>query len=170
MKIQKTYQGAVPLNRIANEHNESDINTYSTNYTNSQFENINTKLDIALPIIENTKFKVLWTNPAPSSTFPSQTITVIDDSPYEYIMLIFDGYVPYENFDTFIFKKPAKTYQLPYGATLWNGSSGNLDFRERYIKRENSTTYSFYNGTLNGQINNDLAVPIKIMGFNLTEI
>lgn len=36
MKIQKKYQGAVPLNRIANEHNESDINTYSTQYLNNK--------------------------------------------------------------------------------------------------------------------------------------
>lgn len=34
MKIQKKYQGAIPLNRIANEHNESELNTYSTNYIN----------------------------------------------------------------------------------------------------------------------------------------
>lgn len=39
MKIKKTYQGAIPLNRIANEHNESEVNTYSTNYLNAQFVN-----------------------------------------------------------------------------------------------------------------------------------
>ena len=37
MKIQKKYQGAIPLNRIANEHNESELNTYSTQYLNSKF-------------------------------------------------------------------------------------------------------------------------------------
>ena len=36
MKIQKTYQGAIPLNRIANEHNESEVNTYSTQYLNNR--------------------------------------------------------------------------------------------------------------------------------------
>ena len=35
MKIQKKYQGAIPLNRIANEYNESEVNTYSTNYVNN---------------------------------------------------------------------------------------------------------------------------------------
>lgn len=35
MKIQKKYQGAIPLNRIANEHNGSEVNTYSTNYINN---------------------------------------------------------------------------------------------------------------------------------------
>lgn len=39
MKIQKKYQGAIPLNRIANEYNESEINTYSTNYINGLVTN-----------------------------------------------------------------------------------------------------------------------------------
>ena len=45
MKIQKKYQGAIPLNRIANEHNESEINTYSTNYVNSQLETLQNDVD-----------------------------------------------------------------------------------------------------------------------------
>ena len=32
MKIQKKYQGAIPLNRISNQENDSQINTYSTEY------------------------------------------------------------------------------------------------------------------------------------------
>lgn len=36
MKIQKKYQGAIPLNRVANEYNESEINTYSTQYLNGK--------------------------------------------------------------------------------------------------------------------------------------
>lgn len=34
MKIQKKYQGAIPLNRIANEYDRSTTNTYSTDYIN----------------------------------------------------------------------------------------------------------------------------------------
>ena len=45
MKIQKKYQGAIPLNRIANEHNESEINTYSTNYVNSQLTTLQNDVD-----------------------------------------------------------------------------------------------------------------------------
>lgn len=45
MKIKKTYQGAIPLNRIANEHNESEINTYSTNYVNSQLATLENDVD-----------------------------------------------------------------------------------------------------------------------------
>jgi hypothetical protein len=38
MKIQKKYQGAIPLNRIANEYNDSQLNTYSTEYINNKLE------------------------------------------------------------------------------------------------------------------------------------
>lgn len=44
MKIQKTYQGAIPLNRIANEYDESDINTYSTNYINNSTNNVKAQI------------------------------------------------------------------------------------------------------------------------------
>ena len=40
MKIQKKYQGAIPLNRIANEYNESEVNTYSTQYLNNKLADI----------------------------------------------------------------------------------------------------------------------------------
>ncbi len=36
MKIKKTYQGAVPLNRISNQENVSELNTYSTQYLNTK--------------------------------------------------------------------------------------------------------------------------------------
>lgn len=39
MKIQKKYQGAIPLNRIANEYNQSTTNTYSTSYINDNLFN-----------------------------------------------------------------------------------------------------------------------------------
>lgn len=44
MKIQKKYQGAIPLNRIANEHDESEVNTYSTNYINNEIDELDAKL------------------------------------------------------------------------------------------------------------------------------
>jgi hypothetical protein len=165
MKIQKKYQGAIPLNRIANERNESEINTYSTKYINGINDNLNAGL---IALANNTKFKVLWSNPNPEASFEGQDIIVIDDTPYEYILLVFDGYAPYENFGTYIFKKPSKDYQLPYGCLLWNGSGLYLEFRERYIRRNSNTSYTFWDGKINGATNNDVAVPVKILGFNLT--
>lgn len=37
MKIKKTYQGAIPLNRISNQEDNSELNTYSTKYINDSF-------------------------------------------------------------------------------------------------------------------------------------
>ena len=34
MKIKKTYQGAIPLNRISNQEDNSELNTYSAKYIN----------------------------------------------------------------------------------------------------------------------------------------
>ena len=36
MKIKKTYQGSVPLNRISNQKDSSELNTYSAQYLNSK--------------------------------------------------------------------------------------------------------------------------------------
>ena len=36
MKIKKTYQGSVPLNRISNQGDNSELNTYSTQYLNEK--------------------------------------------------------------------------------------------------------------------------------------
>ena len=36
MKIKKTYQGSVPLNRISNQKDSSELNTYSTQYLNNK--------------------------------------------------------------------------------------------------------------------------------------
>ena len=44
MKIQKKYQGAIPLNRIANEHNDNKLNTYSTEYINNKLNDVDSSL------------------------------------------------------------------------------------------------------------------------------
>ena len=44
MKIQKKYQGAIPLNRIANEYNDNKLNTYSTEYINNKLNDVNSSL------------------------------------------------------------------------------------------------------------------------------
>ena len=47
MKIQKKYQGAIPLNRISNEKDNSEVNTYSTKYINEEsarLEDMSTEL------------------------------------------------------------------------------------------------------------------------------
>lgn len=45
MKIKKTYQGAVPLNRISAQEDNSELNTYSTAYINNLKENSDQAID-----------------------------------------------------------------------------------------------------------------------------
>lgn len=106
--------------------------------------------------------KVLWTNNSPKSGFSEQNITILNDTDYDYIMLIYDAHVPYENFCTYFFKKPSEQYNLPYCQSLWANSRAEL--RERYISRKSSTNYYFSSGRVNGEQNNYVSVPIQIIG------
>lgn len=59
MKIQKKYQGAIPLNRICNEHDANPLNTYNTIYINdlntnniNEINQLNAKIDgIVIPTV-----------------------------------------------------------------------------------------------------------------------
>ena len=160
------------------EYHITDVENGTASYiTEEQIQNIvvsetspmANQIQLNTNNIDKMKTKILWQNPDTLAGYEAQSITVKDDSAYEFIMLIFDGYVPYHNFCSYIFKKPDFTYQLPFGQLLWNGSSGVLEFRERYITRHNSTTYEFSSGKVNGQSNNAIAVPVRILGFNLIQ-
>lgn len=60
MKIKKTYQGAIPLNRISNQEDNSELNTYSTQYINSLNANNTTNiaaLQDAVKVLEANEYK-----------------------------------------------------------------------------------------------------------------
>lgn len=73
MKIQKKYQGAIPLNRIANEHNESEINTYSTQYLNSKL--------CAVSLTQPTNEEKIWIKTSTNllNTSPELSVTLSTD-------------------------------------------------------------------------------------------
>jgi len=58
MRIKKTYQGAVPLNRISNNKNDSHLNTYSTEYLNAQLDGINSNIETVQSNIETINAKL----------------------------------------------------------------------------------------------------------------
>lgn len=61
MKIQKKYQGAIPLNRISNNTDNSDINTYSAKYINEEIEKLEEKdnsLDAAIEDLSSRAYGV----------------------------------------------------------------------------------------------------------------
>lgn len=105
---------------------------------------------------------MLWTNSSPTSAFGTQTITILNDSAFEYIMLIYDAYVPYENYCTYFLKRPNADYKLPFFQLLYDNNG--VTIRERYLRRMSSTRWYFSNGDVNGSNNNDVCVPVKIIG------
>ena len=66
MKIKKTYQGAIPLNRISNQEDNSELNTYSAKYINNTYT---TKKDMEQLNNYVLKPAVLWSNPKPTEDF-----------------------------------------------------------------------------------------------------
>lgn len=102
MKIQKKYQGAIPLNRIANEHNESDINTYSTSYINNN-----------LPSHKNLFHLQLCTSEHSTITYISDNeFTMAVDASYRGIL-----YVAITNL------KPNTTYTFSYDVVNSNSEA-----------------------------------------------
>lgn len=76
-------------------------------------------------------------------------------------MIIFDASVPYQNYCTYFLKKPNKTFGLPFTQVFNDGSQ---TLRNRAFSRLNATQYQFRTGYLNGTVNNDICVPIQIIG------
>lgn len=145
---------------MANLHIDGDTEIESSTYTLNDLLEISKKL-------KATGFETLWTNSNPESSYSGGSITVKNDNEYDFLMLVYDAFVPYHNYCTYMFKKPAKTYNLPYGQTLY---SGGVQFRERYITRNNNTTYTFTNGGINGSANPSISVPLILFGFKLENI
>lgn len=72
MRIKKTFQTTVPTGKVLNNYTESNVDTYSCDYTNSK------------------TLKLLWENSNPSSTFASQDIN-LSSSDYDYLRIFYKG-------------------------------------------------------------------------------
>ena len=104
---------------------------------------------------------MLWTNPNPLSSFSTQSVTTEDDSDYKYILLVYDAYVPYNDYHTALFVKPEQQSTLPFNEVLYiNG----VIVRERYWQRLSATESRFTDGKENGVVHNDKCVPLQLIG------
>lgn len=114
MKIQKKYQGAIPLNRIANEHNESELNTYSTLYLNSKFCAISSTQPINGEEVWIQQGKNLFNLNALYMENARATIT-INDNGFSYEM---NGTYSGEGFSVYVPElEKGKTYSLYIGTS-----------------------------------------------------
>jgi hypothetical protein len=131
MKIQKKYQGAIPLNRIANEHNESEVNTYSTQYLNNKFEGNSSMGSV---IVEDISCKNLFkltesrTDYLCTSSISGNTLTLKSTGTA-------NGYAN-TNYITF---EQGKTYTISF---KYSGNfSGMALFSDDYTWYNNTKTY-----------------------------
>ena len=79
MKIQKVYQGAIPLNRISNQEDDSQINTYSTEYINKTFVTKEEMPDVIGTIIFEGQGSGNW--------LAQNTVYDFDLTPYKYLLV-----------------------------------------------------------------------------------
>lgn len=109
--------------------------------------------------------KILWTNPNPTSSFASQTIT-LNSSDYDYIILIY-------NRGSNIIEK-GKSITLNYEALGWTSSQNDtIRLISRSFTYIDDVTYSvsqadgkyWNNGIKLSQSENNELIPYKIIGF-----
>lgn len=117
-------------------------------------------------IIQGMAGVVLWSNPSPKSSFSSQTITLSSGiSNFDYLMLEYEAYVPGNDIYNCL--------QYYYFKPIINGSasclSGGWDSGTRYIQSRSfkvvsETQIEFADGYQEGEVNNRMDVPMRILG------
>lgn len=117
--------------------------------------------------IDNLRTKVLWTNPNPSSDFPSQTIT-LNSNDYDYLVLL-----PTHNIANQI-KAPACIMPKGTGGRIVSAdASSNSTYMPmvmaRDVTRVSDTQFTISNcrynyGSTYTETRNDLLVPYQIIG------
>lgn len=140
MKIKKTFQTTVPTGKVLNNYTESNVDTYSCDYING------------------IAGKVLWTNPDPTSSFPSQTIT-LSSADYD----LYEVFFAYGT-QTMQYVNGVKTIK---GKGLIGGmmgfSTGTLLRRKvDYIDETHLLLSNSINGTAEGE---NYMIPIYVIGY-----
>ena len=151
MKIQKKYQGVIPNGKIMSSEFLSDVDTYSCNYLNNKFNDI-----------DKLREKILWTNPNPENNFNAQTISLISD---DYDELIWYFISDVGNVDPLII---ASTNFKKYGTQVAFNSMASLKYWARRVTYKSDTSYGIedcklISGTDNTISNNSL-VPLYVVG------
>ena len=116
------------------------------------------------PFYKENEGKILWTNPNPSSTFPSKTITLNSDD-YDMLKIIWINDIS-EQFANVTEVKKGYGFRL---YDVWAGASG-VGCRSRSATRNSDTSFLFDGarftiGSLATDFNDDYCVPLYIIGY-----
>lgn len=141
MRIKKMYQGTVPENKILDTYSNSATDTYSCNYVNG------------------IAGKVLWTNPSPTSSFASQTIT-LSSGDYDFYEVFFTynttSASQYANGFKSVKEKGVIGFEIGYGA-------GTLIRRK--LDYTDATHLLVYDGMNGSSADNSVMIPIYVIGY-----
>jgi hypothetical protein len=140
MKIKKTYQGAIPLNRIANERNESEINTYSTKYMNEKLEDLEKEIYPVGSVIYNNNN----TNPA----------TYLGYGKWELTRTFYGGELV-----------GCATVENQNGSDEAVASGETCTFADTRVKSKKYTVNSYVPGVLKGEAGTISVYPKGIVGY-----
>ena len=137
--------------KILNAYSNSSDSAYSCDFLNK--------------FIKET---VLWTNPNPNLSFPSQTITLSSDD-YDYLECFYYNY-SVSGYRQIQSVKVPKGYNFNLATTIF--AADNLHYASRHVTRNSDTSFTF--GENKGIASykpstiitdNSWAVPIKIVGY-----
>lgn len=118
----------------------------------------------AVTIPVGTKMTLLWTNPAPSSSFGAQSVSIDGEKYDAFLVLGMDG--------SCILNNQSGTTGVLFGKfTFWNQTGYNLSMRGLSVGTGPSISFGeckiLDGGPLNAGVFNQICVPHKIYGINL---
>ena len=137
--------------KIKNNYSEDSDSAYSCDFLNK--------------FIKET---VLWTNPNPNLSFPSQTITLSSDD-YDYLECFYYNY-SVSGYRQIQSVKVPKGYSFNLATTIY--AADNMHYGSRPVTRNSDTSFTFGSNTGVASwkpstviTDNSWAIPIKIVGY-----
>lgn len=142
----KTSSHTITTSNVMTVHNESDVNTYSTNYINDKFSGI--------------ELKELWTGTA--SSFAAQTIS-LDLKDYDLVLVDFKNYSGSNEHHI----------EIAYQRNIWYDCTHTFIYSNAYYRGQRSFHFSdtgvYFSSAWNDQhsTDNNWYLPSKIIGIKL---
>lgn len=128
MKIKKTYQGAVPLNRISNQKDNSELNTYSTQYLNNKL--------VYVGLEQPTDGEEVWIQKGKNLLYTSY-----DENNKLSITATKDDYYIHTNYNCYL--EEGKTYAVSFESDGEGGGQAGTDTVQIWLLKDNEYTYKY---------------------------
>ena len=128
MKIKKTYQGSVPLNRISNQKDSSELNTYSTQYLNNKL--------VYIGLEQPTDGEEVWIQKGKNLLYTSY-----NENNKLSITATKDDYYIHTDYNCYLEK--GKTYAVSFESDGEGGGQAGTDTVQIWLLKDNKYTYKY---------------------------